>query len=100
MNRDRPRVVLDCSNLLECDESVVLLLLRCLEEAMKRNGDVKLAAVGPAAARALESTGAKRLFEIFETTAIAAESFHRFALSSVTPAFLSEDSSCGSESAA
>lgn len=92
MDGDRPRIVLDCSNLSECDRSVVLLLLRCLEEAIKRNGDVKLAAVGPTAARVLDLTGANRLFEIFDTPAEAADSFHGFAVDAISPAFLSENS--------
>jgi hypothetical protein len=53
------------------------LLLHCLEEAMKRNGDVKLAAVPTAAAVLLVSTGVARLFEAYDTTAEAVNSFHQ-----------------------
>ena len=77
MNIDRPRVVFDCSKLLRLDRSALHLLLTCLEEAMKRNGDVKLAAI-PAGPRAtLQLTGADRLFEIFDTNADAVNSFRR-----------------------
>jgi anti-sigma B factor antagonist len=77
MSVNRPRLVLDCSRLRECDSSVIHLLLHCLEEAMKRNGDVKLAAVPTPAAVALVSTGVARLFETFDTTEEAVHSFHR-----------------------
>jgi hypothetical protein len=49
-----------------------------MEEAMKRNGDVKLAAVSPQAAIILQLTRVDRLFEIFENPSDAVESFHRF----------------------
>lgn len=76
MANDRPCIVLDCSNVRQMDRSATFLLLCCLEEAIKRNGDVKLSAV-PAAARAiLELTGVNRLFEVFDTSAEALSSFH------------------------
>ncbi len=77
MSVDRPCIVLDCSNVREMDRSVVHLLLRCLEESIKRNGDVKLAAVPKAARAILELTGVSRLFEMFETNAEAMISFHQ-----------------------
>jgi anti-anti-sigma regulatory factor len=80
MNTSRPRLVLDCSRLRECDISTIHLLLHCLEEAMKRNGDVKLAAVPSAAAIRLVTTGVARLFETFDTTEEAVNSFHQLPL--------------------
>lgn len=79
MDVTRPFVVLDCSNVCHLDKAVVHLLLGCLEEAMKRNGDVKLVGVPLTAEAVLGSTGANRLFEIFDTTADAVNSFHQFA---------------------
>lgn len=76
MNVVRPRMVLDCSNLRLPDSSVIYLLLCCLEEAMKRKGDVKLAALPPGAWATLEITGASRLFAIYDTTTEAVNSFH------------------------
>jgi anti-sigma B factor antagonist len=72
MNVDRPCLVLDCSHVRQLNGSVIHLLLCCLEEAMKRNGDVKLAAI-PAGAEAAAALA--RLFEIFDTTADAVKSF-------------------------
>jgi anti-anti-sigma regulatory factor len=80
MNTSRPRLVLDCSKLRDCDLSTIHLLLHCLEEAMKRNGDVKLAAVPTTAAIRLVSTGVASLFETFDSTEEAVSSFHQLPL--------------------
>ena len=77
MNMERPYLVLDCSAISHLDNSVVHLLLRCLEEAMKRNGDVKLAGIPLMTEGVPGLTGTSRLFEIFDTTADAVNSFHQ-----------------------
>jgi anti-anti-sigma regulatory factor len=79
MNISRPYLVLDCSN-VQLDKSVVYLLLGCLEEALKRNGDVKLVGIPLATDAILGSTGTNQLFEIFDTTAEAVNSFQQFSL--------------------
>ena len=75
MNIDRPCIVLDCSKVREMDRFAIHMLLCCLEEAMKRDGDVKLAAVSPSAREALEMTRVDRLFEMYETETDAVNSF-------------------------
>ena len=77
LNSDRPRVVIDCSKLQHLDSAGIHVLLRCLEEAMKRNGDVKLDALSDRAAATLELTGVHRLFESFDNTADAVTSFQQ-----------------------
>jgi anti-anti-sigma factor len=77
LKTDRPRVVFDCSNVTLLDSTGIQILLRCLEEAMKRNGDVKLAAIPPGPAKILELTEVDSLFENFENAADAVESFYR-----------------------
>lgn len=77
IDAERPLVVLDCSTVSQLDKSWVQLLLCCLEEAMKRNGDLKLAGLHWSAETALQSFGAHRLFDIHDTTASAVSSFHR-----------------------
>jgi len=62
------------------NRQIVFILLSCLEEAMKRNGDVRLAAVSPQAKAALKATGADILFKFFETTEDAVASFQRPAI--------------------
>lgn len=88
MSVSRPSIVFDCSKVLQMDRSAVHLLLCCLEEAMKSNGDVKLAAIPPGARAILELTGANRLFEIYETNADAVSSFHRPSLFAAPSAFV------------
>lgn len=75
LEMDRPRVVLDCSQLQSVDSAGVEILLQCIEEAMKRDGDVKLAALSRAPVAMLELMRVDRLFEIYETAEEAARSF-------------------------
>jgi anti-anti-sigma factor len=77
LNIDRPRLVLDCSKVRRMDRPAINLLLCCLEEAMKHNGDVKLAAVPQEARTILKLTGVDRLFEIFDTNAEGIISFRQ-----------------------
>jgi anti-anti-sigma factor len=74
---ERPCIVLDCAKVREMDKPSIHMLLCCLEEAMKRNGDVKLAAVTPSIGEILELTRVDRLFEIYETQTEAVNSFFR-----------------------
>lgn len=74
---ERPRLVLDCSKIRQMDNGTIHLLLSCLEEVMKRNGDVKLAAVRPDGRSTLQVTGVHRLFEMYATPSEAAHSFQR-----------------------
>ena len=84
MHLDRPLLVLDCGRVRKMDRPVAHLLLCCLEEAMKRNGDVKLAALSVRAEAVLDLTGISRLFEIFDTPAEAENSFHQFPFEEVS----------------
>jgi anti-sigma B factor antagonist len=78
LETDRPRIVLDCSRVEHIDSAGVDMLLHFLHEAMKRDGDLKLAAVSPASAIVLEMMRVDRLFEVFETPEEAARSFHAY----------------------
>jgi anti-anti-sigma factor len=75
---DRPQVVFDLSAVKQLDAAGVDVLLQCMSEIMKRDGDLKLAALSPHAAVILELTRTDRLFEIYETAADAVRSFSRF----------------------
>jgi anti-anti-sigma regulatory factor len=77
INVDRPAVVLDCSLLRNLDGAAIHLLLCCLEEAMKRNGDIRLAALHPEVKTALAKVEVDSLFQAFEDVSEAVESFHR-----------------------
>lgn len=77
---DRPCLVFDFTDVVQIDSAGIEMMLRCMEEAMKRNGDLKLAAISPQVAVILELTRVDRLFEIFENPSDAVESFHRFSV--------------------
>lgn len=96
----RPLVVLDCSNLDQLDKSGVHLLLCCLEEAMKRNGDLKLACLRSSAEAALQTFGADHLFDIHDSTASAVSSFYSLPVGSSSQTATSMDSITHPESAA
>jgi len=71
----RPRIVLDFSQVRNIDTAGVEMLLHCLEEAMKRDGDLKLADVSKEAAVILELVRVDRVFEVFGTSEEAVRSF-------------------------
>ena len=79
LENDRPRIVLDCSQVQNMDSAGIEILLHCMGEVMKRNGDMKLAAVSPAAATILELMRVDRVFEVFDTPQEALRSFHAVA---------------------
>ena len=68
LQSDRARIVLDCSRVRYVDSAGLEVLSRCVQQAMGRDGDLKLAAVSPASRVILELILANRLFETFETT--------------------------------
>jgi anti-anti-sigma regulatory factor len=75
MSMKDPRVVLDCSQVRQMNAPLVYILLCCLEETIKRNGDVKLAGLPPAALAVLNVTGVNRVFETYDTILEALNSF-------------------------
>lgn len=75
LDLDHPKVVLDCSRLPNLDQDSVYLLLCCLEEAMRRSGDVRLAALQPRAQAALKSSNLDQIFRTFDTVEDAVDSF-------------------------
>lgn len=77
LDADRPCMVLDCSKVTQIDSRTILLLLCCLEEAIKRNGDVRLAGVSSKVKAALEAAEVDVVFRFFETNDEAIASFHR-----------------------
>ena len=74
---ERPWFVLDCSHMWDMNIHTINLLLSCLEEVMKCNGDVRLASLRPAAEEKLRLSGVNRLFEMYATAESAVQSFHQ-----------------------
>jgi anti-sigma B factor antagonist len=76
LESNRPRIVLDLSQVRSMESSGVEMLLRCLEEVLKRDGDLKLASMSPEAEVILELMRVARVFECFATCEDAARSFN------------------------
>ena len=76
LESNRPRVVLECSQVRSMDSAGIETLLHCLEEALKRDGDLKLASVSPEAEVMLELLRVARVFETFPTSEEAVRSFN------------------------
>ncbi|HVN17998.1 MAG TPA: STAS domain-containing protein [Dongiaceae bacterium] len=76
LESNRPRIVLDCSQVRLMESAGVEMLLRCLEEVLKRDGDLKLAALSPEAEVILELMRVARVFETFQTCEDAVRSFN------------------------
>jgi len=75
---DRPQLVFDLSQVKQLDAAGIEMLLRCVEEVMKRDGDLKLASLSRQARMVLELTRTDRLFEIYLNSTEAARSFSGF----------------------
>jgi len=73
LDSPRPRIVFDCSEVRHVDRAAVAMILHCLEEAMKCDGDLKLAALSAESDAVLEL---KRVFESFATSDAAVRSFN------------------------
>ena len=86
-----PRFVLDCSKMENVGPSEMHFLLCCLEEAMKHNGDVRLAGLNPLAQANLSNAGVGRLFEVYDTTEKAVRSYQASPASSMPLSFETAD---------
>jgi anti-anti-sigma regulatory factor len=75
LNVDRPALVFDCSRLIELNDGAIHFLLCCLEEAIKRNGDIRLVALRAETLKAFRSSGLDHLFQTFDNIGDAIESF-------------------------
>lgn len=83
LESDRPRVVLDCSQVRSIDSAGIETLLHSLEEALKRDGDLKLAALTPESQVILELMRVARVFETFDNCDDAVRSFNAIPIESV-----------------
>ncbi len=67
LEHDRPQLVFDLSLVRKIDAAGVDMLLYCMKEAARRDGDLKLASLSPQAQVVLDLTRTGRLFETFAT---------------------------------
>jgi|SRR5581483_1331762 len=84
LESNRPRIVLDCSQVRSIDSAGVEALLHCLEETLKRDGDLKLAALSPEAEVILELMRVARVFEAYPTSEEAVRSFNAIPVDAVS----------------
>ncbi|HKU26886.1 MAG TPA: STAS domain-containing protein [Candidatus Sulfotelmatobacter sp.] len=84
LESNRPRIVLDCSQVRSIDSAGVEALLQCVEEALKRDGDLKLAALSPECEVILELMRVARVFEIFQTSEEGVRSFNAVPVDATT----------------
>jgi len=78
LNTDRPQLVFDLSQVVQLDAAGVEMLLKCMSQAHRRDGDLKLASLSPQAVVVLELTRTERLFEIYDSSTDAVRSFSGF----------------------
>ena len=71
----RPCIIFDCSEVRYLDGVGVDMLRHCLDEARKRDGDLKLAALSAEAQVVLELMRDTRVFEAFASSDEAVRSF-------------------------
>ncbi len=72
---DRPQLVFDLAMVKQIDFDAVEMLLACMAECIKRDGDLKLANLSSHSASVLELTHTDRIFEIHKTSDDAVRSF-------------------------
>jgi anti-anti-sigma factor len=72
---DRPQVVFDMAKTRQVDSTGIAVLLRCVCQAMKGDGDIKLARVSSQAAVVFELARIGQLFEMYENPTVATNSF-------------------------
>jgi len=84
-------VVFDFSKVREIDSHGIGMLLHCAEKVIKRNGDLKFAAVGPEIEAMLELTQVDSLFETFDIVSDAVESYLRWSVTSLSPSQFSSE---------
>jgi anti-anti-sigma factor len=85
LTADRPQLVFDLSLVKQLDAAGVEMLLNCVSEVMKRDGDLKLASLSKQATMVLELTRTDRLFEIYDNSTEAARSFSGFLPNAMRP---------------
>jgi len=69
------KFVFDCSTLEFLDSTGLGVLLLCLKESMKKDGDIRLAEVNETVRMVLEITRADEIFQVFPTVEEAVASF-------------------------
>jgi anti-sigma B factor antagonist len=80
LRMDQPRIVFNFCSVTRLDSGGIEFLLDCLTAVVRRDGELKLAALSPQAETILQITRVGRVFEIFGTAEEAVRSFDFFLL--------------------
>ena len=72
---DRPQIVFDMSKMHHVDSTGISVFLRCICQAAKADGNIKLAGVSSQIAVVFELTRIGTLFEMYENSIVATMSF-------------------------
>lgn len=75
LDSQRPQIIFDCSEVRYMDGIGVEMMRHCVDEARKRDGDLKLAALSPESQVVLELMRDYRVFEAFASSDDAVRSF-------------------------
>jgi len=75
------KLILDCSQLSYLDSSGLGALLSCLREAVKKGGDLRLAAVTSSVSMVFELTRTDKVFSTFESVPQAIASYNKYGFS-------------------
>ena len=78
LSSDRPQIVFDVSKTKHVDSVGISVLVRCIRQAMRHDGDIRMSGVLPQIAVIFELTRIGRLFEMYESSTAAAKSFSSF----------------------
>ena len=79
LQHDRPRVVADLSEVRQIDSRALHVLLECLIEVTRQDGEFSLGGVSPEAATVRELTQMNTVFELLPELVQPAESFRSHA---------------------
>jgi len=71
-----PRIVFDCSEVRYVDGAGAQMIRQCLEEAAKRDGDLRLAALAPETEQVLRQTQKTPSYQFFASAREAVHSFN------------------------
>lgn len=76
LKKARPTVVFDFSHVSAIDRSGIVVLMKCFEEILKQNGDIKVASMSAELAWTLQQTGLDQICDVYDNAQDAAESVY------------------------
>jgi len=84
LQADFPRIDFGCSQVRSLDGACIGMMLHCLEEAMKHDGNLKLAALSPESKAVLELLREARVLQAFASSDDAVRGFNALPLEGIS----------------